>query len=46
MKRSSSAVRLRIIQAFADDERIDRRYRELQLKKMCASIERRRAHRR
>jgi hypothetical protein len=37
---------LAIIRAFADDERIDPRYRELQVKKMIANIERRRAHRR
>jgi hypothetical protein len=37
---------LEIIRAFADDERIDFRYRELQLKEMIANIERRRAARR
>ena len=37
---------LNIIQAFVDDERIDPRYRERQLKKMVANIEKRRASRR
>jgi hypothetical protein len=37
---------LAIIWAFVEDERIDQRYRELQLKKMIANIERRRACRR
>jgi hypothetical protein len=37
---------LDIIKAFAQDERIDARYREHQLQKMIASIERRRAGRR
>jgi hypothetical protein len=37
---------LEIIRAFAADERIDPRYRELQLEKMIANIERRRAQRR
>jgi hypothetical protein len=37
---------LSIIRAFADDARIDPRYRELQLVKMIANIERRRARRR
>ena len=37
---------LDIIRAFGDDERIDTRYRDLQLKKMIANIEKRRAVRR
>jgi hypothetical protein len=37
---------LAIIRAFTDDERIDSRYRDRQLKKMVTNIERRRAHRR
>jgi hypothetical protein len=37
---------LDILRAFADDMRIDPRYRERQLKKMIANIERRRARRR
>jgi hypothetical protein len=36
---------LGIIKAFADDERIDSRYRQFQLKSMVANIERRRAKR-
>ncbi len=36
---------LNIIRAFVDDERIDPRYRERQLKKMVANIEKRRASR-
>jgi hypothetical protein len=34
---------LTILSAFADDERIDARYREMQVKKMIANIDRRRA---
>jgi hypothetical protein len=35
-----------IIRAFVDDARVDKRYRELQLKKMVANIQKRRASRR
>ena len=37
---------LAIIRAFVDDERIDPRYRDLQLKRMIANIERQRTRRR
>jgi hypothetical protein len=37
---------LTILQAFADDPRVDERYREMQINKMITNIERRRAGRR